>query len=71
MFVVLDNSKRTHAETWILHLKLSHISIQHRITMAFTLFCHLWQGVAAPLKDINYRDIRRELLLSSQETVPS
>ena len=37
MFVVLDNSKRTYAKTWILHLKPSHISIQLGIVMAFTL----------------------------------
>jgi hypothetical protein len=34
MFVVLDNSKRSCAKTWVLHFKLFHICIQFTIVMA-------------------------------------
>ena len=35
MFVVLDNSKRAYAKTWVLHLEMSYVCIQFAIVMAF------------------------------------
>lgn len=37
MFVVLDNSKRACAKTWVLHLETSHVCIQFAIVMALIL----------------------------------
>jgi hypothetical protein len=37
MFVVLDNSKRAYAKTWVFHLKMSYIRIQFTIVTALIL----------------------------------